>query len=61
MLIPLTYTCAFCFQINETAADPSQGDRQRYVEDCQVCCRPLVLDVVIDDGQAWAEASGEGG
>ena len=51
----------FCFQVNETTADPSQGGQQSYVEDCQVCCRPLVLQVTIADGEAWAEATGEGG
>jgi hypothetical protein len=25
--------------------DESAGTRQQYVEDCQVCCKPNVLDV----------------
>jgi len=25
--------------------DGSAGTRQRYVEDCQICCKPNVLDV----------------
>ena len=59
MLEPLSYVCPYCCQINETAADPSQGDRQAYVEDCQVCCRPLVLRVTLADGRAEAEAEPE--
>lgn len=36
--------------------DHSLGD-QEYVEDCQVCCRPMVLRVVIDaDGDASVAA-----
>ena len=36
--------------------DPTAGRRQRFVEDCPVCCRPLVFDVVIDrDGDALVE------
>jgi hypothetical protein len=39
------YQCAGCGQWNETYVDESAGARQRYVEDCQVCCKPNVLDV----------------
>jgi hypothetical protein len=33
---------------------------QQYVEDCQVCCRPIVLNVMIDaDGDAAVIATAE--
>jgi hypothetical protein len=40
--------CAWCGEAGETTVDPSGGDRQRYVEDCWVCCRPNVIEVQID-------------
>jgi cysteine-rich CPXCG protein len=43
------YQCAGCGEWNETFVDPSGGRRQQYVEDCQVCCRPNVLQAVYDD------------
>ena len=43
MLIPITYSCPVCGESIDSAADPSQGSLQSYVEDCQVCCRPLIL------------------
>lgn len=55
MLIPVTFQCGSCWQANETTVDPSQGSRQRYVEDCQVCCRPMVLSVTIEGGDAFVE------
>ena len=42
------YRCAFCGEVNEIDVDVSAGSRQSYVEDCQVCCRPNVLDVSFD-------------
>jgi hypothetical protein len=39
------YQCAGCGEWNETTVDESAGNRQQYVEDCQVCCKPNVLDV----------------
>ena len=52
MLVPTTYTCPVCGQVSDTAVDPSQGGAQTYVEDCQVCCRPLVLSVSVDGDEA---------
>jgi hypothetical protein len=44
------YICAGCGKWNETTVDESAGSRQRYVEDCQVCCKPNVLRVRWDRG-----------
>lgn len=43
-----TYTCAYCGATNEVDVDPSAGQRQEYVEDCQTCCRPNVLRITLD-------------
>lgn len=40
--------CPYCWQQLEILVDPSIRD-QEYIEDCQVCCRPIVLHVTIDD------------
>ena len=57
MLEPLRYVCPHGWQVNESSVDPSQGQDQSYVEDCQVCCRPLTLEVHVVGGEAWAEAT----
>jgi hypothetical protein len=44
------YVCAGCGEWNETTVDESAGSRQRYVEDCQVCCKPNLLRVSWDAG-----------
>jgi hypothetical protein len=62
-LLPISFECAACGETNEATADPSQGARQSYVEDCRVCCRANLLVVRIDreSGTAWAEAALEDG
>lgn len=40
--------CPACGEPLELAVDASTGDQQ-YVEDCQVCCRPMVVRVAVDD------------
>ena len=47
------FQCAACGEWNSTVVDEFAGSRQRYVEDCQVCCKPNVLRVEYD------RASGE--
>ena len=37
--------CPYCGADVEVILDPGGGAVQRYVEDCEVCCRPWTLDV----------------
>jgi hypothetical protein len=39
------FQCAGCGEWNQTTVDESAGRIQSYVEDCQVCCKPNVLNV----------------
>ncbi len=43
------YYCAYCGEPNTTFIDISSGLTQQYVEDCQVCCRPNILYITIDE------------
>jgi hypothetical protein len=45
----VTFHCAVCGEPNETFVDESAAADQEYTEDCQVCCRPNVLRIHIDD------------
>ncbi|TQV88202.1 CPXCG motif-containing cysteine-rich protein [Aliikangiella coralliicola] len=40
--------CPYCWEQIEVLIDCSV-DSQSYVEDCQVCCRPIVFDISIDE------------
>ena len=39
--------CPYCGEQLTVLIDPSEPD-QEYIEDCQVCCRPIVLRVTTD-------------
>ena len=41
--------CPYCGETIFVLIDDSLP-QQNYIEDCQVCCRPIVVDVVIDAG-----------
>ncbi|MBE9064213.1 CPXCG motif-containing cysteine-rich protein [cf. Phormidesmis sp. LEGE 11477] len=43
------YYCAFCGEPSTTFVDLSAGNTQSYIEDCQVCCRPNILYVSVDE------------
>ena len=38
-----TYQCACCGETNEVFLERAAGARQQLVEDCAVCCRPMVI------------------
>lgn len=40
-------SCPWCGEYIDLVIDGSQPSRE-YVEDCQVCCRPIVVEVSID-------------
>ncbi|MBR9989223.1 MAG: CPXCG motif-containing cysteine-rich protein [Gemmatimonadetes bacterium] len=42
--------CPYCGETVDLAVDPGGGAVQEYVEDCEVCCRPMQLTVSWDDG-----------
>jgi hypothetical protein len=52
------FQCAGCGEWNETVVDESAGSRQSYVEDCQVCCKPNVLQIQwdISGEEYWIQA-----
>jgi len=41
--------CPYCGEENVISLDPGSGDRQEYVEDCQVCCQPMEVFVTVED------------
>jgi hypothetical protein len=49
MLTSLDISCPYCGESIEVLVDASAGD-QHYIEDCQVCCRPISLSIQIDAG-----------
>jgi hypothetical protein len=52
-------TCPYCGETISILIDDSQSE-QNYIEDCQVCCRPMVLNVNVDpDGDACVVARSE--
>lgn len=51
--------CPYCGERVSVLVDTSVT-QQRYVEDCEVCCRPMVLAVSADaDARVLVEASTE--
>ena len=53
------YTCAYCGETSTTFVDLSAGSNQRYVEDCQVCCRPNILYITVDEDTLTVEIQTE--
>lgn len=60
MLNDASYVCDRCGEEIVVPIDSSEGTHQEYVEDCPVCCNPMVLRVHInDDGDVDVHTNAE--
>jgi hypothetical protein len=50
VLIEIQVQCPHCGEIITTTADTSQGDYST-IEDCEVCCAPMTIEVRCEPGQ----------
>jgi hypothetical protein len=48
-----TVQCPYCWEQIEILIDASVPN-QEYVEDCQICCRPILVNVVSENGEVVA-------
>ncbi|HEX7816887.1 CPXCG motif-containing cysteine-rich protein [Dyella sp.] len=44
----VSVNCPYCGESIDLAVDTSV-ESQRYIEDCQVCCKPMVVSVDVDE------------
>ena len=54
MMLDQSYQCPYCGEALVAEIDPSVP-RQRYVEDCAVCCQPIVIGYAIDEEETVTE------
>jgi hypothetical protein len=45
---PVNSTCPYCGEPIELLVDCSVR-KQNYIEDCQVCCKPITVRVIVDE------------
>ena len=59
LLESVSVICPYCGEKIEVVVDCSITEQQ-YIEDCSVCCRPIMLVVGVGDhGVPWARAHHE--
>ncbi|HER40014.1 MAG TPA: CPXCG motif-containing cysteine-rich protein [Salinimicrobium catena] len=44
------FQCPYCWEEISVLLDPSVP-RQRYIEDCEVCCNPIEISARFEDGE----------
>jgi hypothetical protein len=47
--VEIEVCCPSCGEPLAVWIDLDGGTRQQYVEDCAVCCRPMQVDVALDE------------
>lgn len=60
MLPTADIACPYCGEVITILVDVAEGEEQHYIEDCQVCCRPIALTVALDaEGEPIVNARAE--
>lgn len=54
VLAHLLLDCSYCGEPVELLIDEGGGERQSYVEDCPVCCRPWEVEVEQNLDGSWS-------
>ena len=49
--IEKNFKCPYCFENISMLLDLSVNDTQTYVEDCEVCCRPIQVAFTVENGE----------
>ena len=56
LLLAIPVQCPYCWESFELLIDTSV-ELQEYIEDCEICCRPIDFTVAVDeDGRARVQA-----
>jgi CO dehydrogenase/acetyl-CoA synthase alpha subunit len=50
VLVEIQIQCPHCGEVITSMADTSQGDYST-IEDCEVCCAPMTIEVVCEPGR----------
>lgn len=48
------FTCPYCWASITMLLDTSLDAEQTYIEDCEVCCRPIQITFVVEEGSVTA-------
>ncbi len=55
-----TYLCPYCGEEVVIPIDVTEGEQQEYVEDCPICCSPVVIRLEFrEDGGVDCSAEAE--
>lgn len=61
LAIAFDLACPFCGETSPVEIDEGGGERQEFVDECPVCCHPLLVhiapDVTGQDLEVWCERS----
>ena len=52
------FACPYCGENNSLFIDSSGGRRQQFTSDCEVCCQPIAITMMVEDS-AVVEFSAE--
>ena len=53
------FKCPYCFEKISMILDVTVETQQTYIEDCEVCCRPIQVQYLTDNGKVRSFLAGK--
>lgn len=44
------FSCPYCSSDNYLSVDPTGGNRQKMIVDCEICCQPMIIEITLSGG-----------
>lgn len=58
----IEFNCPYCGEINFVTVFFSEGKSQNFIQDCEVCCKPIEITISQDnDGNIFLDAKNDEG
>ncbi|HXV27628.1 MAG TPA: CPXCG motif-containing cysteine-rich protein [bacterium] len=46
-----SFLCPYCGTPLSARLDPSAGKHQKFIQDCEICCRPIQIEARFEGGE----------
>ena len=53
------FHCPYCGSANFLTIDYSGGNKQEFVNDCETCCKPMLINIMVEDNIVCISAKKE--
>jgi len=59
MALEELFHCPYCGSPNFLTIDYSGGNKQEFVNDCETCCKPMLIKIIVEENLVYINVEKE--